>query len=143
MNLWPFRKRKESGGATTAQVGLWGEEVAARTLCAKGLKILGRRVRIGLRDELDIVARDGDILVFVEVKTRRGESFGRPVTAVDRGKRHVMSRAAVRYLKKLKDSRVPFRFDVVEVVGTPGGSEPVVRHMTSVFTLDRRYVLPA
>lgn len=143
MNIWPFQRRKESGRTTTAQIGLWGEEVAARMLCAKGLKVLGRRMRIGLRDELDIVARDGDVLVFVEVKTRRGESFGRPVTAVDRGKRHVMSRAAVRYLRKLKNPRVAFRFDVVEVVGSPGDAEPVVRHMTNVFTLDRRYVLPA
>ena len=143
MSIWPFRKKEDPRNATAAQVGLWGEDVAARTLCAKGYRILGRRVRIGLRDELDIVARDGEVLVFVEVKTRRGESFGRPVTAVDRGKRHAMSRAAVRYLKKLKDPRVAFRFDVVEVVGSPGDSEPVVRHMTNVFTLDRRYVLPA
>ena len=122
--------------------GLWGEEQAATLLAAKGYRILGRRVRIGTRDEIDLVARDGSVLVFVEVKTRKSEDFGSPASAVDRAKRHALSRAAVRYLKKLKDPRVYFRFDVVEVVGQPGDSAPAVRHLPNAFTLDRCYNLP-
>ena len=122
--------------------GRWGEEMAARLLERAGFKILGRRVRVGTRDELDLVARDGDALVFVEVKTRRTEHFGRPVSAVDRKKRHTMSRAAVRYLAKLKYPRVIFRFDVVEVIGAPGDGAPELRHIRNAFQLDRRYRLP-
>ncbi|MEI6516563.1 MAG: YraN family protein, partial [bacterium] len=114
---------------------------AEALLRQKGYKILSRRFRVTLRDEFDLVARDGEILVFVEVKTRRSETHGRPIEAVDRRKRHVLSRAAVRYLKRLTKP-VNFRFDVVEVVGAEGGADPVVRHVENVFSLDRCYVLP-
>jgi len=100
-------------------------------------------VRIGKRDELDLVARDGEVLVFVEVKTRKSERFGRPVSSVDRAKRHTLSRAAVRYIKRLKDPHVYFRFDVVEVVGEIDAPDPpVIRHIENAFPLDSRYSLP-
>lgn len=108
---------------------------------AKGYKILGRRLRIGLRDEIDLIARDGEVLVFVEVKTRRTEAFGRPVESVDRRKRHALSRAATRYLARLRQP-VCFRFDVVEVVGRQGDATPTIRHIENAFMLDRRYQLP-
>lgn len=135
-------RRRGPDGAKPPDAGLWGENLAARFLERAGLKILGRRVRVGTRDELDLVARDGESLVFVEVKTRRSEDFGRPVSAVDRKKRHAMSRAAVRYLAKLKYPRVFFRFDVVEVVGCPEDDEPELRHIRNAFPLDRRYHPP-
>jgi putative endonuclease len=106
------------------------------------MKIIGRRVRIGGRDEIDIVARDGSTLVFVEVKTRKSEAFGRPAAAVDRRKRQTTSRAAVRYLRKLKSPSVLFRFDVVEVVGIEEDGDPVLRHIENAFPLDSRYSLP-
>jgi len=119
--------------------GKWGEKVVAVYLRKKGYKLLGWRIRIGRRDEFDIIARDGAELVFVEVKTRASEDFGRPAAAVDRHKRHVLSRAAVRYLKKLRNPRVCFRFDVVEVVGHIGDKEPLIRHIENAFSLDPRY----
>ena len=100
-------------GRSTGEIGLWGEAQAALALKKKGFKILGQRVQIDARDEIDIVARQGDVLVFVEVKTRANEAYGRPSDAVNRKKRHVLSRAAVRYLKRLKFPNVCFRFDVV------------------------------
>lgn len=124
------------------KTGEWGEKQAEGVLKKKGYRILGRRVRVGIRDEIDLVARDGEVLVFVEVKTRKEETFGRPVTAVDRKKRHHASRAAIRYLKRLGCLRVCFRFDVVEVVGSAGRVNPVVRHVQNAFTLDKRYSLP-
>lgn len=125
------------------QTGEWGESIAADALKAKGFKILGRRVRIGTRDELDLVARDGEILVFVEVKTRKSETFGRPMASVNKAKRHTLSRAAVRYLKKLKNPRICFRFDVVEVIGEMDGDEaPIIRHIENAFSLDKQYMLP-
>ena len=123
--------------------GEWGEAMAAKELKQKGYKMLGSRVRIGRRDELDLVARDGEVLVFVEVKTRKSEKFGRPASSVDRAKRHTLSRAAVRYLKRLKNPHICFRFDVVEVIGEIDAPEPpIIRHIENAFPLDRRYSLP-
>jgi len=61
---------------------------------------------------------------------------------VDNDKRHVMSRAAVRYLKKIKCSNVNFRFDVVEVVGNKDAKPPLINHIENAFMLDRRYSIP-
>lgn len=124
------------------RTGAWGEKQAERLLKGKGYRILGRRVSVSARDELDLVARDGEVLVFVEVKTRKSEAFGRPAEAVDRAKRHTVSRAAVRYLQRLKFPKICFRFDVVEVIGQDGDPDPVVRHIENAFTLDSHYTLP-
>lgn len=125
------RKRTDSG--------LWGEEQAALFLKANGYKIRGRRVRVGRRDEFDIIAMDGSILVFVEVKTRKSEQYGRPLSAVSARKRHYMSRAAVRFLRSLGNPDVLFRFDVVEVVGSVDKPGPVVRLIKNAFQLDKCY----
>ena len=85
--------------------GRWGEERAERFLRDKGWKILGRRVRVGRKDELDLIARADRVLVFVEVKTRQSESFGRPFAAVDQAKRRHLTRAAYRYLQRLRAAR--------------------------------------
>ena len=122
--------------------GKWGEKQAERALRRKGLRILGRRVKVGRRDEIDLVARDGKTLVFVEVKTRSAEVFGRPLAAVDRAKRHALSRAAVHYLRGIGFPQVYIRFDVVEVVGDQAGEDPDIRHIEDAFQLDGRYSLP-
>jgi putative endonuclease len=129
-------------GRGNQDVGLWGEREAERYLRRKRYRILGRRVRVGRRDELDLVARDGETLVFVEVKTRATEAFGAPVAAVDRRKRQALSRAAVRYLRSIRFPAVNIRFDVIEVVGSMDAAPPVIRHLPNVFVLDRRYRLP-
>ena len=68
--------------------GSWGEQVAAWYV-RKHLKfkVLGQNVRVGRRDELDLICRDKKVLVFLEVKTRKSEAFGAPLEAVDRNKR--------------------------------------------------------
>lgn len=128
-----------------AKLGLWGEDVAAEHLRARGYRIVGRRVRIG-RDELDLVAvptRDRvPQLVFVEVKTRRSPDFGGPIAAIDRRKRHALCRAAARYLRRLRRPGSPFRFDAVEVIGDPGAGEPIIRHTPNAFPMEARYVTP-
>ena len=124
--------------------GRWGEDQAERFLKQQGYRIVGRRVRVGERDELDLVARREEVLVFVEVKTRKSEEMGRPFSAVTLAKRRNLSRAAVRYMEKLGTSRRPpyFRFDVVEVVGQPEDRNPLIRHIENAFTLYERYRLP-
>ncbi len=125
----------------TDDTGKWGEQAAEKHLRGKGHRILGRRVRVGERDEIDLVTRVGDVLVFVEVKTRASERYGRPMAAVDRRKRQVTSRAAVRYIRKLRNPDVMFRFDVVEVIGGPDSPETEIRHVEEAYPLDRRYMI--
>lgn len=138
-----FKKLFNSpASALHIRTGLWGERQAANELRRKGYRILGKRVGVGKRDELDIVARDQDTLVFVEVKTRKNEDFGRPSEAVGREKKRVLSRAAVEYLSKLRKPPRYIRFDIVEVVGSEGEAEPEVRHLENAFPLDSRYRLP-
>lgn len=143
---WPFSllRRTARTQPETHRAGAWGEQVAADFLKQNGYRILGRNVRFGSRSELDLVARDpgGGVLVFVEVKTRRSEAFGRPVSAVDRGKRRALGRAAHQYLRRLRDKPAHIRFDVVEVVGSPDGPPPVVRHIENAFSPGPGYRIP-
>jgi len=138
-----FQRQKPE--APHLRTGLEGEKQAERFLKKAGFKILGRRVRVG-RDELDLIVRQqsshkalprhGDeTLVFVEVKTRAGEDFGRPAAAVNRAKRRKLSRAAIRFLKKRKMRPPYIRFDIVEVVGDP----PEIRHIKNAFPLEGGY----
>ena len=136
---WPWKKAKELPEHLIT--GEWGEEIAARFLKKKGFKILGRRVRLD-RDELDIVAQHGAVLVFVEVKTRKNEEFGRAISSVNRGKRASLSRAAFHYLRKLRQKPKFFRFDVVEVIGEKNRGDPEIRHIENAFSLARNYRLP-
>lgn len=124
--------------------GLWGEAEAEKHLQEKGFRILGRRVRVGRKDELDLVAKQGEVLVFVEVKTRKNEDFGRPIESVNRAKRQHLSRAAIHYLTQLKPCQRPsyFRFDVVEIVGEPGAPPRFIRHIETAFTMESGYRVP-
>lgn len=124
------------------RVGRWGEREAAAYLQQHHCRIIGRRLRVGRKDEIDLLARDGETLVFVEVKTRADESFGRPASAVNNRKRHRLSRAAVRYVSKLRKKPDYIRFDVVEVVGHPDRDEPPAIHrIENAFTLSAPYRL--
>jgi len=124
------------------ETGQWGERTAEKYLRRLGYKILGRRVRFGPREEIDLVARLDNALIFIEVKTRASEHFGRPAAAVDASKRRLLSRAAVRYLARRNFKPSYIRFDVVEVIGRAGDTRPDVRHIENAFQLDRRYQLP-
>ncbi len=133
-----FKPRRE---AAHLKSGRWGEERAVRFLKKHGYKIHGQRVRVGRHDELDAIAEHNGVLVFIEVKTRRTEEFGRPFSAVNQSKRKRLSRAAVGYLKTRKLQPDYIRFDVVEVVGEPGGEPPEIRHIENAFPLDSHYRL--
>lgn len=116
------------------RTGRWGEEQAEKFLKKAGLKIVARNVRVGY-DELDLIVRQGDTLIFVEVKTRASEDFGRAALAVNRAKRKKLSRAAIRFLKNHKLRPPYIRFDVVEVVG----KKPEIRHIQNAFQLEGGY----
>jgi putative endonuclease len=137
---WIDRLLRRSAEPAHLRTGRWGEQRAVRLLKSKHYRVLGKRVRVGSRDEIDIVASDRNTMVFVEVKTRGSETFGRPFSAVDAGKRRRLSRAAVAYLRKIKTTPDHIRFDVIEVIGRAG--RPVeIRHIENAFPLDPAYRL--
>ncbi len=136
-----FRKQKPKH--VTQRVGEWGEEVAAAFLKTRGFRIIERRARPSRRGEIDLIATHDGALVFVEVKTRRTENYGRPISAVDRSKRHALNRAAIRYLQRAHWPKLVYRFDVVEVIGKPASkTPPVIRHTESAFPFEERWLMP-
>src|SRR5213592_3538437 len=112
----PLRDLFVSGKPDRALRGELGEKLAARYLRKHGYKVLCRNFRGRTGGEIDIVCRDGDTLVFVEVKTRTREDFGRPVEAVNAAKRKLISRGALAWLQLLDNPDILVRFDVVEIV---------------------------
>lgn len=98
--------------------GNWGEELAASWLTEnKGFVLLHRNLQLG-RSEVDILAMDEDVLVFVEVKVRKDNRFGHPEEFADEKKSAHLRRAADLYLEKSGFSGM-IRFDVVAITGTP------------------------
>ncbi|MBI4753752.1 YraN family protein [Candidatus Desantisbacteria bacterium] len=92
-----------------------GEEKAAKYLLKQGVKILEKNYRCGY-GEIDIIAKDKDTLVFVEVKTRKTSTYLSPLLAVNKQKQFQISKVAVHYLIEKKIQEMPCRFDVVTVV---------------------------
>jgi putative endonuclease len=119
------------------QHGELGERAAKKHLQRHGLKFLTANFRTR-RGEIDIVCRDSDCLVFVEVKTRSSEEWGRPAAAVDRERRQRLTRAALDYLHRLKNPAVKVRFDIVEVL-LQAGQVHKVRHLPNAFAMERPY----
>ncbi len=137
---WPWKKSPVA--PAHLRTGEWGEQVAERFLTRAGFRVVGRRVRFGPRKELDLVGWQGRVLVFVEVKTRADETFGRAASAVTRGKQRHLARAAWSYLRALKEKPEYFRFDIVEVIGSPGQGKPEVRHIENAFQMPSEFRLP-
>jgi putative endonuclease len=96
-------------------MGSYGERVAASFLRRHGYRVLTRNYRI-LEGEIDLVCRHGDVLAFVEVKTRGDAGFMRPSEAIDLRKEEALRAAARRYLGLLDRTDVTYRFDAVEVL---------------------------
>jgi putative endonuclease len=115
--------------------GTAGEERACAYLQRQGLTILERnfRCRVG---EIDVVAREGDSVVFVEVKVRGDASHGTAVEAVTPAKRRRVIRAAQLWAARHGESESPVRFDVVGIDWEPEGA--VVRHERDAFDADGR-----
>ncbi len=113
--------------------GRLGERAARRHLQRLGLKFLTANFR-SPRGEVDLIFRDGDCLVFVEVKTRSSEEWTRPAAAVDADKRRRLSQCALDYLRLLHCPPVRIRFDVVEVLLDQGRVHQV-RHLPNTFGL--------
>lgn len=116
---------------------MWGERAARKYLKRLGLKFLTANFRSD-RGEIDLVFRDQDCLVFVEVKTRSSEDWVRPAAAVDARKRKLLSQTALDYLRLLKNPPVKIRFDIVEVL-LRDEAVSEVRHLPNTFALSAPY----
>jgi putative endonuclease len=117
--------------------GQLGERAAKKHLRRLGLKFLTANFR-SARGEIDLIFRDADCLVFIEVKTRSSEDWTRPAAAVDARKRRLLSQTALDYLRRLKNPEVKFRFDIVEVLLLDSAVREV-RHLPNTFSLAPPY----
>ena len=115
----------EPGGNEDHWLGREGERLAAAWLRRNGYRVLYRNFRAPKGGEVDIVCRDKscDMLVFIEVTTRRSLAFGTPAEAVTRTKQKLIVRGAMAWLQLLNHPAALYRFDIVEVVLANGQPE--------------------
>ena len=111
-------------------LGRIGEDLACRELERRGYEIVARRYR-RRGGELDIIARDGGTMVFVEVKAREGRRFGEAAEAVTWIKRCRLTQVALEYVARQRLTGCACRFDVVSV--QVGGGEPIVEVFQNAF----------
>ncbi|MGD9855326.1 MAG: YraN family protein [Planctomycetaceae bacterium] len=118
-------------GILNRLMGNRGERAAARFLRRHGFRILARqsRSRIG---EIDLIALDGDTVVFVEVKTRSSHTAGHPSEAVTFSKQRQLTRAALAWLKRRRLLNQRGRFDVVAITWSDSGP-PQIEHYRNAF----------
>jgi len=111
-------------------LGEKGELLARVYLRRLGYKIIGQNVRIG-KSEIDIIAKHKNVLVFIEVKTRSSDRFGRPEESITSKKIYNLSRAMSVYLKKHPEEKEA-RIDVISIMDKPSDPRPKLKHFKSV-----------
>ena len=116
-----------------AAKGRQGEELAVRHLTQQGYRIIQQNYRVSC-GEIDIVAQDKGVWVFVEVKTRTSSDFGTPAEAVTFRKRQQISKAALVYLEQKRLVGAAARFDVVAIL-LGQGTEPRIELIKNAFDL--------
>lgn len=110
-----------------------GEEIAARHLAAGGWTVLNRNFRMG-RKEIDLVARRGEVVAFVEVKTRAGLGYGHPLEAITWKKRREIQQVAQGWIERHGRDGDTYRFDAMAVLMGAGGG-PVVEHVEDAWRM--------
>ena len=114
------------------QLARAGEEVAAKYLVSQGYTVLQRNVRFP-EGELDFIAKMEQTLVFIEVKTRTTEKFGKPYQFVTLAKQRRQLVLARQFISLCRLWHVPVRFDIISIVWPPGG-QPHIEHIENAFT---------
>jgi len=141
--FFPSARRSAEGGDEDPRhrLGREGERLAVRFLRTQQFRVLYRNFRAPRSGgEVDIVCRDKatDMLVFVEVKTRRSLAYGAPGEAVTRDKQKLIARGALAWLRLLDNPDIPFRFDIVEIIHD--GKEPEFNLIKDAFKLPEPYI---
>jgi putative endonuclease len=111
--------------------GQWGEDLAAAYLAQAGMELVARNWRYK-RAEIDIIARDQGVLVFVEVKTRAYTYFGQPEAMVSQRKKRLIIDAAMAYMRSIS-YEWEIRFDIVSVIGKPGQAHQISHFRDTFF----------
>lgn len=139
VNIWANIKVWLGGRSVPEHLrrGKLGEDAAKKFLQKSGLKFLTANYRSAV-GEVDLIFRDGDCLVFVEVKARSSEAWVRPAAFVDARKKKLLSQTALDYLRRLKNPEIKFRFDIVEVL-LADGKVREVRHLPNAFALSKPF----
>lgn len=117
---------------TSRETGAAGERLAASYLEKKGYTIAERNYRC-IFGEIDLIARDGSTIVFIEVKSRRSKEFGDPESSVGRTKQIKLSKIALAYLNERNFENQSARFDVIAILMQRNGNE--IRHIQNAFDL--------
>src|SRR5438876_657407 len=136
MRFWNWLqswRRNEEAWPLHLEHGRIGELEAKKHLNELGLKFLTANFRSS-RGEVDLIFRDEDCLVFVEVKTRSSESWTRPAAAVNARKRRLLTKTALDYLRLIRNPPIKIRFDIVEVL-LEQGIVSEVRHLPNTFPM--------
>ncbi len=130
--MWNWLRSFVERRGTLGTLGRQGEAVAARHLRRQGWRILarGHRNRLG---EIDLIALEGETVVFVEVKTRQDTRHGEPTDAVNPEKQRRLTRAALGYLKQRGWLSRRSRFDVVAIVWSESTRQPEITHLRNAF----------
>ncbi len=113
-------------------LGEYGERVAAAHLRKNGCSILQKNFRGRRKGEVDIIAQQGKLLLFIEVKTRHEDTPIRPYDAVTKDKQALIERGADAWLKAIGTRKLPWRFDVIEIY-VSHGEKPRVNHIRNGF----------
>lgn len=127
--MWTILRRMFS---SAGWFGDLGERAAAGYLRRRGYRILQRQFRNRF-GEIDLIALNGETIVFVEVKTRRGTEQGAPFEAVSTAKQQKLTKTALAYLKRKKLLERRYQFDVVSIVWRPGEAQPEIQHFPHAF----------
>ena len=130
--MWSWLARLWSRRHPPDSLGNRGESAAARFLERLGYRILERQMR-GRFGELDLVTLDGDVIVFVEVKTRSTTAAGHPTEAITTAKQRKITQSGLAYLKRRGWLERRARFDVISVLWSDRNSEPAIQHYVNAF----------
>ncbi|MFT3991670.1 MAG: YraN family protein [Luteolibacter sp.] len=117
---------------TRRWLGNYGEKVAEMYLRGQGLRILAKNFRGPHQGEVDLIAQDGKLLLFIEVKTRTEGAKIRGYDAVNRSKQALIERGANAWLKRLRTREIPWRFDIIEIT-VSDGEKPRLNHIRDAF----------
>lgn len=118
--------------SSTADTGRLGERIAAEYLAGQKYEILVKNYRKSF-GEVDIIAREREVLVFVEVKTRKASAYCPPLEAVDARKQRRLSRIAQEYLLSRRMDDIPARFDVIAIVLNQNNQPVTIEHIRDAF----------
>lgn len=114
-----------------SDLGKYGESLAVSVLIEKGFEIIEKNYRYG-HGEIDIIANDKDVLVFVEVKTRKNKEYGEPEEAITYSKQKQLFKVANSYLYEKELTDIDCRFDVVAIL-LEQDKKPVINHIINAF----------